>query len=191
MTDPKLKAELRSMINQYGFKQVDRSLREIGISGRQFEAPKRHKASSDVGSVVRKSRKRQVKVTAQGYIAKMELPSEKKSVMIELAKRFQEKSFLPAFGDIRNFCQIYGIDEPASKSRANAIPKVFKFIVAMETNEVQRILDDGMFSGPSRLGPIADAIRRNGRVAAQTPARAGDLSSSSNEVRSLASEKRA
>ena len=190
MPAPKLKAELRSIINQYGFKQVERSLREISLSGCRLEAPKRHKASSDSG-MTKKLKKRQAKITAQGYVAKMELPSEKKPGMVELAKRFQEKSFLPAFGDIRNFCQIYGIDEPASKSRANAIPRVFKFIVAMETNEVQRILDNGMFSGPSRLGPIADAIRRNGRVAAQTPARAGDLFSSSSEVRSLASEKRA
>lgn len=188
MPDPKLKAELRSMINQYSFQQVDRSLREIRLSDLQLEDSKQHRASSNVGRA-RKPRKRQAKVTAQGYVAKMELPSEKRPVMIEIAKRFQEKSFLPAFGDIRNFCQIYGIDEPSSKSRASAIPRVFKFIVAMETNEVQRILDDGMFAGPSRLGPIADAIRYNGRAATQTPAGAGDFFSSSSEVRSLASEK--
>lgn len=189
MHDPKLKAELRSIINQYGFKQVDQSLRELRTSGRQFGAPKQHKASSD-GGMTKKSSKKQVKVTAQEYVAKMELPSEKTPVMTELAKRFQEKSFLPTFGDIRNFCQIYGIDEPASKSRANAIPRVFKFIVTMEPNEVQRILDDGMFAGPSRLGPISDAIRRNGRAAAQTPSGAEDLFSNSSQVRSLASEKR-
>ena len=189
MPDPKLKAELRSMINQYGFKQVDRFLREIHLSDRQLEASKRHKASSNVG-MARKPRKRQAKVTAQDYIAKMELPSEKKSLMIELAKRFQNKSFLPAFGDIRNFCQIYGIDEPASKSRASAIPRVFRFIVAMETNKAQRILDDGMFSGPSRLGPIADAIRRNGRAAAHTPTSTRDFFSSSSEVGGSVSEKR-
>lgn len=190
MPDLKLKAELHSMINQYGFKQVERSLKEIRLSDCQLEAPKQHKASSDAG-MTKKPRKRQPKVTAQGYVAKMDLPSEKKPVMIELAKRFQEKSFLPAFGDIRNFCQIYGIDEPSSKSRASAIPRIFKFIVAMETSEVQRILDNGMFSGPSRLGPIADAIRHNGRVATQTPVRAGDFFSGSSEVRNLASEKRA
>ena len=190
MPAPKLKAQLRSMINQYGFQQVDQSLREIRVSDRQLEDSKRHKTSSNVRRV-RKPRKRQTKVTAQGYVNKMELPSEKKPVMMELAKRFQEKSFLPAFGDIRNFCQIYGIDEPASKSRASAIPRVFRFLVAMETNEVQRILDNGMFSGPSQLGPIADAIRRNGRVATQTPVRTGDFFSGSSEVRNLASKKRA
>ena len=83
--------------------------------------------------------------------------------MTELAQRFHSKSFLPTFGDIANFCQTYNIDVPASKSRASAIPRVFKFIAAMEADEIQRMLDEGMFSGPARLGPIADAIRRNGR----------------------------
>ena len=72
---------------------------------------------------------------------------------------------MPTFGDIRIFCEVYGIDEPASKSRASAIPRIFKFIATMSSDEVQGILDDGMFSGPSRVGPIADAIRENGRAA--------------------------
>ena len=29
----------------------------------------------------------------------------------------------------------------------------------MDTEAIERILDEGAFSGPSRLGPIADAIR--------------------------------
>ena len=85
-------------------------------------------------------------------------------MVVELAGRFQDKSFLPTFGDIANFCHFYQIDKPASKSRASAIPRVFKFIASMEADDVRIILDQGMFSGPSRLGPIADAIRRNGRA---------------------------
>ena len=88
------------------------------------------------------------------------------SALLELAKRFQDKTFLPTFGDIRNFCQVYGIDVPASKSRASAVPRVFKFIAKMDSSEIQRIVDDRLFSGPARLGPIADAIRKNGRAAA-------------------------
>ena len=65
----------------------------------------------------------------------MELPLEKEPAIVALANRFQDKSFLPTFGDIANFCQIYGIDEPASKSRASAIPRVFKFIASMEAKE--------------------------------------------------------
>ena len=164
MSKSKLKDTLRLIVHQYGFEQVDRSLREIRLADRQLKSPKQSKALSDQKAVTKPLNKR-AKINAPEYVAKMELSSEKKPIAAELAKRFENKAFLPTFGDIRNFCQIYGIDEPASKSRASAIPRVFKFIATMETDEIQTILDDGMFSGPSRLGPIADAIRRNGRAA--------------------------
>ena len=162
MTKAKLKDTLRLIVRQYGFEQVDQSLREIRLADRQLKSSKQSKVLSDKKSVTKPLNKR-AKVNAPEYVAKMELSSKKKPIATELAKRFENKAFLPTFGDIRNFCQIYGIDEPASKSRVSAIPRVFKFIATMKTDEIQRILDDGMFSGPSRLGPIADAIRRNGR----------------------------
>lgn len=105
-------------------------------------------------------------MSAQEYVAKMDHDPEKRPVVSELAKRFEERTFLPTIGDIRDFCQAYGIDEPASKSRTSAIPRVFKCMATMSIEEVQGILDDGQFSGPSQLGPIADAIRENGRASA-------------------------
>ena len=113
----------------------------------------------------KKARKRSSKLNATEYAAKMELPPDKQSAIVKLAERFERKAFLPTFGDIANFCQMHDINVPASKTRANAIPRVFKFLATdTEVDELQRILDDGMFSGPSRLGPIADAIRQNGRA---------------------------
>ena len=130
----------------------------------------------------KKARKRRSKPIASEYAAKMELTPDKKSSVCALAERFERKDFLPTLGDIRNFCDMYGIDVPASKTRASAIPRVFKFLAnEMEADEVQRILDYELFSGPSRLGPIADAIRRNGRAsrdAGHTPAKSRASSSS-------------
>lgn len=155
----KLEAEMRSIVRRYGFEQVAYSLREIE---RQVGSSEEHCVSTDDTTATTHKGKR-AKITATEYVSKLDFPLEKKPAMVELAERFQRKYFLPSFGDIANFCRIYGIDEPASKSRANAIPRVFKFIATMDTDNIQRILDEGMFSGPSRLGPIADAIRENGR----------------------------
>ena len=168
MTETQLKETLRVIVRQYGFEQVNRSLREIHTSVRQLKSPKQVKALPDNDTATRPKKKR-VKLNALEYVAKIELSLEKEPIVAELAKRFESKAFLSTFGDIRNFCQIYGIDEPASKSRASAILRIFKFISSMETDELQRILDEEMFSGPSRLGPIADEIRRIGRVARTKP----------------------
>ena len=155
MTEAKLKDTLRLMVHRYGFERVERSLHEI--RDHPLKSAKLSKALPSGAAA--KPKKRKAKVTAPEYVAKMELSAERESAVIELAKRFEDKCFLSAFGDIREFCQIYRIPEPASKSRASAIPRVFKFLATMEIDELQRIMDNGMFSGPARLGPIADAIR--------------------------------
>ena len=84
--------------------------------------------------------------------------------MRALAERFEAKSFLPRCADIRNFCRIHGIDERASKSRAAAIPRLFKYLATMDPKNLQRLLDESAFSGPSQLGPLAEAIREHGRA---------------------------
>lgn len=173
MVDSKLEDTLRAMVRRYGFGRVSQSLWEMEPSSHRFEHSARsgrRKAPSGNGSVA-KPGKRNVRVAAPEYVAKMDVSSGKIPLVAELARRFDDKSFLPTFGDVRNFCQIYGIDEPASKSRSSAIPRIFKFMAAMETDDIRKILDNGTFSGPSRLGPLADAIRRRAglRALARSP----------------------
>lgn len=163
MTQTTLEKTLRSVVHRYGFAQVRQSLSEIELSCLNGELSPATEKLPGIPKSLNPGTTRS-KVTASERVAKMALPPEKAAVVAELAQRFEDKSFLPTFGDIVNFCQIYGIEEPASKSRAGAIPRVFNFIATMESSDLQRILDDGLFSGPSRLGPIADAIRRNGRA---------------------------
>ena len=163
MTQANLKDKLRSMVTEYGIECVHESLREI-------ESEESHTVRSSQNAKTRSRRhvteasNRSPRITALEYVGKMALSPKKMPSVVELAARFEEKSFLPSFRDIANFCQIYGIDEPASKSRSSALPRLFKFIASMETDDINRIIYEGQFSGPSRLGPIADAIRRNGRA---------------------------
>ena len=181
MSYPKLTSTLRPIVREHGLGSVLEALGKIASEGEAQSAP-RAVNGMDKSAKTKKPRKRNRKPNAVEYAAKMELPPDKRDAVAALAERFERKDFLPTFGDIRHFCQIYGIDVPASKTRASAIPRVFKFIATeMDAKEAQKILNDGMFSGPSRLGPIADAIRRNGRAsraAVHTPAKSRASSSS-------------
>ena len=163
MTSQELEPALRSMIRRYGFEQVYHCLQEIGLSEDQRRRSSLNGEPYDT-SIPTQPAKRRSKISATEYVSKLDLPLEKKLVVAEMAKRFQGKSFLPTFGDIANFCQIHGLKTPASKTRASAVPRVFKFIATMDPPRIREILDDGMYSGPSKLGPIADAIRNNGRA---------------------------
>ena len=167
MSSAKIEIALLPIVRRYGFEQVHQSLHEVEIAERQCAKYKQDKPSP-YGEMITKSTKKEAKPTALEYVLKMQIPSEKEFALVEIAGRFEDKSFLPTYGEISNFCQMYGIDEPASKTRANVIPRIFKFIATMEPEDIQRILNDGTFSGPSRLGPIADAIRNNGRAGRPT-----------------------
>ena len=170
MTNPKLKSALRPIIRQYGLGTVIKSLGEM-IADSDFSqrsiASLESLSVPDVPEKVRRGTPNS-KVTATEYVSKLELPPEKKHVLGVLAERFERKKFMHSFGDIDNFCQIHRIDVPKSRSRAGAIPRIFKFLAGMEMTDIQRMLDYEMFSGPAQVAPIADAIRRNGRASRAT-----------------------
>ena len=89
----------------------------------------------------------------------LEVPAERGAVLRRAAEEFEQRVFLSTLDDIRNFCEGYGIEEPRLKSRASGIPRVFKFLVTMGVADVERMLDDRMFSGPAQFSPVADASR--------------------------------
>ena len=92
MTKTKLKDTLRLIVRQYGFEQVDQSLREIRLADRQPKSSKQNKVLSD-NEAVTKPQKKRTKVNAPEYVAKMELSAEKEPIAVELANRFEDKAF--------------------------------------------------------------------------------------------------
>lgn len=157
MRDAKLRDSLRLLVRQYGLDRVQENLRDVVASS---DSINRRVVDSDNSVAPKKKRNR---MNALECVAKMELDKEMRTVLVELAELFESKSFLPTLGDIRNFYQIYRIDQPEPKSRRDAVARVFKFMATMEVAEIRRIATEGMFSGPSRLAPIADAIRSRSR----------------------------
>lgn len=153
MPNQKLDVVLRPIVDEYGLGSVLETLGKIASS------------QENDGKAKPRRRKAKPKPNAPAYVAKMDLPADTQEVIADLAERFERKDFLPSFGSVAHFCEAYGVDAPASRTRASAIPRVFKFIADLDDAEIQKISDSGMFAGPSRLGPIADAIRQNGRAA--------------------------
>ena len=152
-----LHAVLRSMVEQYGFKTVSRVLHEMEVrdpgpnSGGKAKAQARRQRKND--------RRVKRRLSAVDFVHSMEVPAERAAVVRRAAEEFERRAFLPTLNDLRSFCEAYGIEEPRSRSRASGIPRIFKFLVTMAVADVEKMLDDRVFSGPAELGPIADAIR--------------------------------
>lgn len=167
MKSKPLADELRLLVSRHGFKAVNSELRMLKTE----QPPNRQPHGGTQG----KARQRNGRANATEYVQKLSVVADKRPAVLALAARFDAKRFLPTCADISNFCNIYGIDPPASKSRAAAIPRLFKHFATMDTRDVERLAADKAYSGPSQLGPLADAIRRHGRAArnresAHTPA---------------------
>lgn len=156
MIEP-LAEELRQLVDRHGFKAVKLELRRS-----ETEQRPTRKLDHDAQTKVRR---RNGRAKATEYVGKMDIDDGRRPAVLTLAERFEAKSFLPSCADISNFCVIYGIDEPASKARAAAIPKVFKHLATMDAKDVEALVTNNAFSGPSQLGPIAEAIRQHGRAA--------------------------
>ena len=156
-----LRAALGSMVDRYGFKTVSRILHEMEVGDSGLTAEDKAKTRS---RRPRKSgRRTRQRVSAVDYVGAMEVPADRAAAVRRAAEEFERGAFLPTLGDVRGFCDAYGIKEPRSKSRASSIPRIFKFLATMDGLDVERMLDDRMFSGPASLGPIADAIRDRAR----------------------------
>ena len=167
MENATLRLELRSMIDRYGVDRVAQAFQEARDLSSRPKIVKRRRPPRKQKTGAQK--RPQAKADVLEYVAKMEVPSSNRAATTELAKRFQDGAFLPTFADISDFCAVHGIEEPKSKSRSSAVPRVFKLLATMDAEDVVRIVDDKLYSGPTRLGPIAEAIRRNGRAARMKP----------------------
>ena len=163
MENSQLRTELYLLIDRYGIDEVSREMKKAKLAKQKITTGQRKFLQG--GRMEMRRRQKGSKITAPGYVAKMDIPSERQEVMLVLADRFEEKLFLPTFADIRNFCRIYDIAEPASRTRVGAIPRIFKFVASMNAGDIQNLLDENAFSGPSRLDPLAEAIRTYGRAA--------------------------
>ena len=149
MRQQDLTETLQALVRRHGISSVLHSLADIQSSSEASISP----------SSPRRTGKATKTSSAIDYVNKMVLPADKAEVIARAAERFEDRGFLPSIADIREFCRIHGIELARTASRTSSVSRVFRILATMDTDRVVRILDDGAFSGPTRLAPIADAIR--------------------------------
>ncbi|MCY4140337.1 MAG: hypothetical protein OXF56_18990 [Rhodobacteraceae bacterium] len=154
MPQQNLTETLQGLVRRHGLSSVLHSLADIQAAPDQDTSSISRKRSFNTGS----------KLSAVNYVEKMTLPQEKAEVMKCAAQRFEDGGFLPSIADIREFCRIHDVELGKSASRVSSIPRLFTFLAAMDTARIAKLLNEGAFSGPTRLAPVADAIRNRSTV---------------------------
>jgi len=109
--------------------------------------------------------KRNRRLTAYEYVEKrVKTFPERREELLELASRFDKKSFLPTVADVRNFLHYKDSSVKMIERRETAIPKLIQVLLSLPKEQLQRILQDENYAGPSRLGPLSEAIKESSAV---------------------------
>lgn len=88
----------------------------------------------------------------------VDLPEEKGLRIIEIAKRFDDKAFLPSIADVRDFLAMYGVANFNEKDRLNSFGKVLPVLQGMSLQELDVLTSGYAHLGASELGPLSAAI---------------------------------
>lgn len=190
MEERVLTETLRTIVLQHGIERVEQELLKIRNSSDSREHRIDHSvAHSKSRRKLDTNQRRKVKITASAFVSKLEVSTEARSLLEELATRYENKEFLPTVGEIRNFCTIHGIDVSTSISRVAAVPRIFKYLSRLDSQEIQSMLRTNSYSGPTQLGPIAEAIRRTSKQRAKDVPSFDSTEKSASEKREMKADK--
>jgi hypothetical protein len=146
-----LKELLLPLINQWGREAVLHAIEELE------DTP-----TKEDGSHQRVTRRPGTKVKTGAFTLaqRASVEPEKKALLLDLARQFEHRAFLPSIGDVRAFLEMRGQDSRGLKQRPEAFRRVIKAVVEMPKDSLQQlVLNNENAGGPSQLGPLSDAIK--------------------------------
>lgn len=84
---------------------------------------------------------------------------EKKELLLELHRKYENKTFLPELRDIKRFFDKHHRPTSTLKSRSSAQAATFRMLATLEKSELRRLLSlPGISQSESALGLISDQI---------------------------------
>ena len=88
---------------------------------------------------------------------------EKKGVLMVLARKYEEKTFMPNVNHVRAFLEQEGKDTSRIKSRQQVVSTVFKCLADWDTRQLRELDSRGVYGPPKSLSVIARSIEQFGR----------------------------
>lgn len=99
---------------------------------------------------------------AEALVAEVELPSEHRQLMMDLARRFDDGGAFPKLGDVRSFLLSHQQNAIGLKSRVQGFKRMLPILSRMSPKGIEHLIARSHHSGPADLGEISDAIRGAG-----------------------------
>lgn len=147
---------LPTLVDDCGYDAVCKALEDFD--------PALGSAPTSKRSPAKRPRKPRTKPNAVAIVNSLTLPNEeKKSVLMALARKYEEKVFMPNVNHVRAFLEQEGKDVSRIKSRGQVVSTVFKCLADWETPKLRELDVRGIYGPPKSLSVIAKAIETAGR----------------------------
>lgn len=119
---------------------------------------------------------------AEALVGETDLPPDRRKLLSDLAKRFDEGAAFPKLGDTRNFLRSHQKDATNIKSRAQAFKRMLPILSRMSPKGLEKLIARSHYSGPADLGDISDAIRGAGENLRGDPRNAEEVGRTKTDI---------
>jgi hypothetical protein len=165
MVNSKDEALLRSLLGalvvRWGSASVLQALTQLAEGaqggGHQVQPAKRQATKIKLGAPERRS--------SAAYVVRLNLPERRRALLLDMATLFDRRELLPTAADVRNFVQMRSGRRVDIKQRSDAFRRLVDVALDMPEDQLERFVKGGGHGGPSRLGPLSDAIKMAGEAA--------------------------
>ncbi len=147
---------LSVLVEGFGYEEVRKSLDGLGPKATEMstsrELPGKHR------------QKPRTKPNAITAVESLGVADEgKRDALMTLARKFEEKAFMPNVNHVRAFLKQQGKDVSRIKSRQQAVSAVFKCLGYWKTQSLRELDARGEYGPPKSLAAIAESIEHAGR----------------------------
>lgn len=159
-----LRSLLVALVERWGSASVFQALTQLAegggtqADGRQVQPAKRKAAKVKLGAPAEKR-------SSVAYVVRLNLPERRRALLLDMATLFDRRELLPTAADVRNFVQMRSGRRVDIKQRSDAFRRLVDVALDMPEDQLERLVKGGGHGGPSRLGPLSDAIKMAGEAA--------------------------
>lgn len=148
-----LDALIKALIEEWGREKVEASIKHV--CGEMADRPqKRPLPEGRFGKHAS---------TALSVASRIEIDDERRKLILEIAERYDQREFLPNMEDWKEFMILAGRRSGGARTRTDAFKLMLPHLRGLSVHQLNELIEFSRNTGPSRLGPISDAISEAGR----------------------------
>lgn len=148
--DEILRGILQTLVDGWGHGAVSRALQSLAGPAKPGQpGASNPRREADEGAAVQ-------------LIAEMEIPADRKTLLLDLAKRYDEGTAFPKISDVRSVLIAHQQNAKDLKTRTQAFKRLIPVLSGMSEKGLEKLISRSHHSGPAELEDISRAIRGAG-----------------------------